>query len=67
VSKQFAVLLTLPETAERLRRSEAQLRWMVHQNTAPRSAKIAGRRMFRESDVEAFIATAFGDDERASA
>lgn len=53
------VLLTLPETAERLRKSDAQLRWMVAQGTAPRSAKIGGRRMFRESDVEAFIAEAF--------
>lgn len=55
-------LLTLSETAERLRKSEAQLRWMIHSGTAPRSAKIGGRRMFRESDVEAFIESAFDED-----
>lgn len=54
-----ATLLTLAETAERLRKSEAQLRWMIHAGTAPRSAKIGGRRMFRASDLEDYINTAF--------
>jgi excisionase family DNA binding protein len=57
----LAVLLTLPEVAERLRKSEAQLRWMIQRGTAPKHAKIGGRVMFRESDVEAFIANAFAD------
>ncbi len=48
-------LLTLPETAEALRKSQAQLRWMIHNGTAPRSALIGGRRMFRQSDVEAWV------------
>lgn len=52
-------LLTLEEVAKRLRKSDAQLRWMIHQKTAPRSALIGGRRMFRESDVEEYIAAAF--------
>lgn len=60
-------LLFITEVAERLRRSPAQIRWMVHQGTAPRSAIISGRRVFRESDVEAFIAKAFDDAEAASA
>lgn len=55
----FAALLTLPETAEILRKSQAQLRWMLHQGTAPKSAIIGGRRMFRRADVEAFIEAAF--------
>lgn len=55
----IATLLTLAETAERLRKSEAQLRWMIHAGTAPRSAKIGGRRMFRSSDVEDYINAAF--------
>jgi predicted DNA-binding transcriptional regulator AlpA len=55
----FASLLTLPEVAERLRKSEAQLRWMIHNGTAPKSALIGGRRMFRSSDIEAFIDAAF--------
>lgn len=52
-------LMTLSEVAERLRRSEAQLRWMRHNGTGPRSAKIAGRVMYRQSDVERWITDAF--------
>ncbi|WP_307805160.1 helix-turn-helix domain-containing protein [Microbacterium sp. BLY] len=52
-------LLTLDETAERLRKTRTQLEWMIHAGTAPRSAKIGGRRMFREADVDAFIDAAF--------
>lgn len=55
----IAVLLTLAEAAERLRKSEAQLRWMIHSGTAPKSALIGGRRMFRESDIEEYINQAF--------
>lgn len=54
-------LLTLEETAELLRKTPAQLRWMIHRSTAPRSALIGGRRMFREADVDAFIEAAFGE------
>jgi excisionase family DNA binding protein len=54
-------LLTLAEVAERLRKSEAQLRWMIHSGTAPKSALIGGRRMFRESDIEEYINQAFED------
>lgn len=56
-------LLTLPEVAMRLRKSDAQLRWMIHTGTAPKSALIGGRRMFRESDVDAYIAEAFDSAE----
>lgn len=52
-------LLTVPETAEVLRKSEAQLRWMIHMGTAPKSALIGGRRMFRQSDIEDYINAAF--------
>jgi hypothetical protein len=52
-------LLTLKETAEVLRKSPAQLNWMLHTKTAPRSALIAGRRMFLADDVEAYIRDAF--------
>lgn len=54
-------LLTLSETAERLRRSDSQLRWLVHAGKAPKSALIGGRRMFREEDVDSFIEEAFAD------
>ena len=53
------ILLTLSEVAERLRKSNAALRWQIHQGSAPRSALIGGRRMFREADVEAYIEAAF--------
>lgn len=56
-----ATLLTLAEAAETLRKSPAQIRWMVHRGTAPRSALIGGRRMFRQSDIEAYINQAFED------
>ena len=55
-------LWTLSETAERLRRSEAQLRWMRHNGSGPPSAKIAGRVMYRESDVESWIDLQFEND-----
>ena len=54
-------LMTLEETAERLRKSVTQLRWMLHRGTAPKSALIGGRRMFREEDVDAFIEEAFSE------
>lgn len=54
-------LLTLEETAGMLRKSPAQLRWMLHRGTAPRSAKIGGRRLFREADVLAWIDAAFDE------
>lgn len=52
-------LLFIKDVADRLGRSPAQVSWMVHKGTAPKSAIIAGRRMFKESDVEAFIDAAF--------
>jgi predicted DNA-binding transcriptional regulator AlpA len=56
---KVVVLLTLEETAEQLRKSPASLNWMIHKGTAPKSAKIGGRRMFRASDVAEFIDAAF--------
>ncbi|MEK9313313.1 helix-turn-helix domain-containing protein [Escherichia coli] len=52
-------LLTLTETAERLRKTDKQLRWMIHAKTAPPSARIGGRRMFREADVDSWIDAQF--------
>ena len=52
-------LLYVDEVASMLRRSTAQLRWMMTNGTAPKHAKIAGRIVFKESDVEAFIEDAF--------
>ncbi len=54
-------LLTLTEAAERLRKTDSQLRWMIHNKTAPRHAKIGGRVVFRQTDVDAYVAAAFGE------
>lgn len=58
-------LLFIPEVAERLRRSPDQIRWMIQQGTAPKHAKIAGRIVFKSSDVEAFIESAFEEAARS--
>jgi predicted DNA-binding transcriptional regulator AlpA len=60
-------LLTLDEVAERLRRSPAQLRWMRHNGTGPRSAKISGRIFYPEQEVEDWIDAQFAADEKAGA
>ncbi|WP_239683958.1 helix-turn-helix domain-containing protein [Leucobacter musarum] len=52
-------LLSVEEASERLRKTPAQLRWMIHNGSAPLSAKIGGRRMFRSSDIDAYIEAAF--------
>lgn len=40
-------LLNVVQLAEMLGRTEASVRWMIHNGSAPASALIAGRRMFR--------------------
>ena len=52
-------LLTVEEVAVLLRRSPAAVRYMRHAGTGPRSAKVAGRVMWRETDVLAYIDEAF--------
>lgn len=52
-------LLTLDEVAQMLRKTPAQLRWMRHNQTGPKSAKIGGRVMYREQDVADWVNAAF--------
>ena len=52
-------LLTIDEVAERLRRTPAALRYMRHVGTGPKSAKVAGRVLYREDEVTAYINAAF--------
>lgn len=52
-------LMTIDEVAEMLRKSVAQLRWMRHNGTGPKSAKLGGKVMYREQDVIAWINAAF--------
>lgn len=54
-------LLTIDEVAEMLRRTPAALRYMRHAGTGPKSAKVGGRVMYRENDVQAYIESAFAD------
>jgi predicted DNA-binding transcriptional regulator AlpA len=56
-------LLTLPEAAKLTRKSEAQMRWIRHNGTGPRSARISGRVMYREQDVIDWINAAFEAEE----
>ena len=56
-------LLTMTETAAMLRKSTKALAWMLHAGTAPKSGLIGGRRMFRTSDVNAYISAAFDETE----
>jgi hypothetical protein len=57
----IAVLLTLEETAQKLRKTPAALRYMVHKGTAPKSGLVGGRRMFREVDVAAYVEAQFAE------
>lgn len=52
-------LLTLEEVAQMLRKSPAQVRWMRHNSTGPRCAKLGGRVMYREQDVIDWVNAAF--------
>jgi DNA-binding transcriptional MerR regulator len=52
-------LLTQAEVAEQLRRPVATLRFWRHKGTGPKSANVGGRVLYRESDVEAWIAEQF--------
>jgi predicted DNA-binding transcriptional regulator AlpA len=54
-------LLTIDEVAEMLRKSPAQLRWMRHNGTGPKSAKLGGRVMYREQDVIDWVNAAFAE------
>lgn len=49
-------LLTLPEVAEALRQPPATLRFWKHQGTGPRSIKLGRRVVYRQVDVEAYVA-----------
>ncbi|GAA2748794.1 helix-turn-helix transcriptional regulator [Amnibacterium kyonggiense] len=55
-------LLTLTEAAALLRRSPAQLRWLRHQQTGPKSALISGRIFYRREDIERWVAEQFSRD-----
>lgn len=55
-------LLTVSEAAERLRRPTATLRYWRAMGTGPRSARVGGRVLYREADLDAWIDAEFAAD-----
>lgn len=51
-------LLTVDEVAELTRRTPASVRWLIHTNQI-KSGRVAGRRLVRRGDLEAFINAGF--------
>lgn len=64
ISDEVPVLLTLEEAAQIARKSNAQMRWMRHNGTGPRSAKLGGRVVYRRQDVLDWIEAAFAADDK---
>lgn len=48
-------LMTKAEFGQLVHKTAKQVDWMLYTGNAPKSALIGGRRMFRESDVVAWI------------
>ena len=55
-------LLTVTEVADRLRRPVATVRYWRATGTGPRSARVGGRVLYRESDVRAWVEAQFAAD-----
>jgi len=60
-------LMTKAEFGQLVHKTAKQVDWMLYTGKAPKSALIGGRRMFRESDVTAWIDAQFEDAEKVSA
>lgn len=52
-------LMLVPEVAERLRKTEQSIRWMVHTKQIVAPAKIGGRLCWSEDQLEAWISAQF--------
>lgn len=52
-------LMTKAEFGQLIGKTAKQVDWMLYTGNAPRSAKIGGRRMFRQTDIEAWIDAQF--------
>jgi len=52
-------LLTLDETAEALRKTPSQLRWLITKGNCPPSALVGGRRMFDADAVATWLDAQF--------
>lgn len=54
-------LISIKDTAPLVGKSEASLRWAIHNGTAPPSALIMGRRVFRREQVLEWIDHQFAE------
>lgn len=52
-------LLTIEEAAEALRTPVSTLRYWRHMNKGPRAARIGGRLMYRQADLESWLEAQF--------
>lgn len=59
-------LVSVKEFAEWTGKSEGSVHWMLHTGTAPRSALIGGRRMFKESDCIKWLDERFEVEQEAA-
>lgn len=55
-------LLTLPEVAERLRTPAKTLRYWKRQGKGPQPRRLGTRLVYRESDVDAYVAGLWDDE-----
>lgn len=60
-------LRTLDEVAAYLRKTPSQMRWLRYAGTGPKSAKIGGRVMYRQRDVDAWLDAQFEADNPTNA
>lgn len=58
-------LMTPAEVAERVRRPVATVKFWRATHVGPKSARIGGRVLYRESDVEAWIEEQFSAEDAA--
>lgn len=54
-------LMTIEEAAELLRTPVSTLRYWRHMNKGPKAARIGGRIMYRQPDVEAWLEDQFNN------
>lgn len=54
-------LLTIEETAEQLRAPVSTLRYWRHMKKGPRAARIGGRLMYRQADLENWLNDQFNN------
>lgn len=52
-------LLTIEEAAEALRTPVSTLRYWRHMNKGPKAARIGGRLMYRQADLESWLEAQF--------